>query len=173
MDKTIRNEALIESYNLGYRIINGILYNPKNTVVDGMLSKSGYKFYSFRCSNHTKKSTSVYYHRLVALQKYGTKIFEKDIVVRHLDGNKINNSIENIVIGSQSDNMFDVPKDIRICRTKKSIVKTLKLTHDVVLSIQNDYKKTQSYKYITEKYGISKSTAHKAIHIDLLNYKPI
>ena len=36
--------------------------------------------------------TKNYTHRLQAYQKYNNEIYNKGIVVRHLDGNKLNNS---------------------------------------------------------------------------------
>lgn len=49
----------------------------------------------------------VYEHRLVALKKFGPKIFENKVVVRHINGDKLDNSPDNIMIGSQNDNIKD------------------------------------------------------------------
>lgn len=47
-------------------------------------------------------------HRLVALKKYGPELFMTgSIVVRHLDGDRLNNEPENIAIGTQKDNIRD------------------------------------------------------------------
>lgn len=44
-------------------------------------------------------------HQLVALKKYGS--LPRDFVVRHLDGDKTNNSPGNLVLGTQRDNRLD------------------------------------------------------------------
>lgn len=53
------------------------------------------------------KRNYVYEHRVVALKKFGAQIFENKIVVRHINGNKLDNSPDNIMIGSQNDNIKD------------------------------------------------------------------
>ncbi len=57
-------------------------------------------------------------HRMQAYQKYGIVIFKKGMAARHLDGNPLNNRWENIVLGTYSDNMMDIPKKVRL-RTAK------------------------------------------------------
>lgn len=56
--------------------------------------------------NLTKKSGNVYVHRLVCETFHGKKPFT-GAVVRHLDGDKTNNTPANLAWGTQSDNRFD------------------------------------------------------------------
>lgn len=58
------------------------------------------------CPTHhlANKHGFVLEHRLVAEQKYGREI-KKDEVVHHIDGNKTNNSIDNLVIVSRAEHM--------------------------------------------------------------------
>jgi len=49
----------------------------------------------------------VYEHRLVALKTYGPSAAIPGIVVRHIDGNKVNNNPSNLILGTQSDNARD------------------------------------------------------------------
>lgn len=46
-------------------------------------------------------------HRVVAFRKFGNTVSWDNTVVRHIDGNKINNSSDNIIIGSIGDNNLD------------------------------------------------------------------
>lgn len=47
-------------------------------------------------------------HRIIALMKYGPeKLSEPGIVVRHIDGNKINNDPTNLELGTQKENVMD------------------------------------------------------------------
>jgi hypothetical protein len=49
--------------------------------------------------------------------KYGDLLEEEGTVVRHLNGDQ-GNAWDNIAIGTMSDNMFDIPKQIRIRRAE-------------------------------------------------------
>lgn len=53
-------------------------------------------------------------HRLVAYIKYGNAALRKGIDTRHLNGDKLDNSWDNIAIGTRSDNMQDMPKELRM-----------------------------------------------------------
>lgn len=57
--------------------------------------------------NVARPSNYIAEHRVIAFRKYGSIVFEKGILVRHLDGNKINNSPDNLVIGTNQDNVND------------------------------------------------------------------
>ncbi len=49
----------------------------------------------------------IYEHRFVALKAYGPRALLPGIVVRHIDGNKLNNDPSNLILGTQSDNARD------------------------------------------------------------------
>jgi hypothetical protein len=81
----------------------------------------------------------------MAYQKYGELLFAADCV-RHLNGNSLDNSYDNIEIGSWSDNMMDIPKEIRVRRSVK---------YKNIDEIRNYYNNCKSYKETMERYGIS------------------
>lgn len=60
----------------------------------------------FSISFHGKKM-AVACHRLAAYQKFGTAVFWWDIVVRHKDSDAKNFKLDNIILGTQADNMRD------------------------------------------------------------------
>lgn len=115
----------------GYTISeDGIVYNPKNKSV-GTSGKNRYKYFSFRIND---KIIKVYFHRFQAYNKFGNKIYDEGMVVRHLNGNILDNSIANIEIGTNSDNI-------------------------IVSLIKSDREKGMSYKELMNKYNIlSKGT---------------
>jgi len=83
------SELEIEAKNRGYKILyNGNVVN-KNGKSIGTHGSTNYIYFSFRVN---KKIVKIYAHRLQAFQKYGDKIYENGIEVRHLDGNLLNNS---------------------------------------------------------------------------------
>ena len=95
-------EAIVEK---GYTINKeGIIKNPNGKELTGSVY-DGYRKVSVR--TEFTSSFAVRVHKFQAYVKYGDLIFDKGVVVRHLDGNSLNNSYQNIVIGSQSENMMD------------------------------------------------------------------
>ena len=52
-------------------------------------------------------------HRFVAYLKYGQRALWKSLHVRHQDGNNFNNSWDNVLIGTQSQNERDKPIELR------------------------------------------------------------
>lgn len=55
----------------------------------------------------TSHRGAFYEHRVVALLTYGAEIFGTGAVVRHMDGNRKNNSPENLLPGTHHENMLD------------------------------------------------------------------
>ena len=100
----------------GYKVSkDGVFYGATGKKLT-MVNDDGYKIASIQINGKNKK---LYAHRLQAYQKYNNEIYNKGIVVRHLDGNKLNNSWNNIAIGTCSDNSMDIPKDVRVATASK------------------------------------------------------
>lgn len=150
-------------YDIGYRINNGKIFSGKTgKEIKYKLNNRGYPIIRVSIIEDTdgvyRKINNVSVHRLVAYQKYGDKIYESGIVVRHLDGNPLNFLEDNIAIGTMSDNIFDIPKDIRIrsakagsCATK--IFSDLQIIEMRALYTSGNY----TYRNLCEKYGVGKS----------------
>jgi hypothetical protein len=138
---------IIEAYNRGYRINDeGCAISPHGKVLKPLCASNGYLRFNIRIN---KVHGSVFYHRLMAYQKYGELLFASDCV-RHLNGDSHDNSYDNIEIGSWSDNMMDIPKEIRV---RKSINANIKYKN--IDEIRNYYNNCKSYKETMERYGIS------------------
>ncbi len=88
-------------------------------------------------------------HRLQAYQKYGNDLYGEGIQVRHLNGNPEDNTWENIAIGTQFENMQDIPPNIR--RLNSSLV-SKKHPHHKIISY---YNKVKSYKLTMNKFNLS------------------
>lgn len=71
---------------------NGTVTSPKGNKV-GTKGKSPYLYFGLR---ENGKILKVYIHRFQAFKKFGEKIFEKGIEVRHLNGIPTDNSWDNI-----------------------------------------------------------------------------
>lgn len=147
--------ALITAFNKGYRT-NGInVISHKGTMLTLIKSKENRLYFTVKFE---KQSRSISVHRLMAFQKYGYDMFKEGIEVRHKNGNSLDNSEENILIGTHLENMRDVPEEIK--RRKEiqiyatSFIK--KYNHIQILNMHNE---GMSYSEIMNKTGIkSKGT---------------
>lgn len=133
----------------------GKLLNPKGDIIGEYINTNGYYVTYIRVEG---KKTEVYIHRLQAYQKYGDKLFEEGILVRHKGGNPLDNTWDNILIGTQSDNMMDIPEQIRIKRAQHATSYVRKYDKQ---EVRGFHKQDNSYKKTMEKFGItSKGTLH-------------
>ena len=145
------------AYNLGYRVTRkGILLNSNGDEMSCRLDKHGYYERTLRVNSQDKKWTHLMIHRLQAYQKYGDKIYEPGIQIKHLNGNSTDNSYNNIGIGTAHDNAMDKDVAVRLSSsrmTAKSL--PLRYSKEKILSIKNDRKNGLTYGEIMKKYGIS------------------
>lgn len=100
------------AYNKGYRVdLYGNAFGLTGKKLKLDLSKSGY--YSFNCRLPNGPSR-IFVHQLQAYTKFGDAYLESNIQARHLNGIPLDNSWDNIAIGTQSDNMMDILKEVRV-----------------------------------------------------------
>jgi len=160
------NQALILAYKKGYRIQeDGSVINPQGTQRKTPISSRGYSYFSIYISKAIRRSVNV--HRLMGYQKFGARIFEKGIGIRHLDNDKTNNSFENIGIGTCSENAFDRPVEDRLFHSIKASTKTRKFTDAQVKKIRRYCRDGHSYSETMRKFGISsKGTMSRIININ-------
>ena len=111
-----KNEIL--AYQEGYRMTkDGKLLGKNGISVKGWL-RNGYNIFQFRNPLDTKKHLKFKWSRLQAFQKFGYLIYEEGIVVRHLNSVRGDDSWDNIEIGTQSQNLMDMPEEDRIKKAR-------------------------------------------------------
>lgn len=148
------------AYDKGYRVTkDGQLLNLKGKVI-GNINAKGYQRTTFKLN----KVNTLHTHRLQAYQKFGDKLYEDGIVVRHLNGNKLDNSWENIAIGTNKDNALDIPKEKRKRDTSKANKAQIKYPKEFVLKLRQEYKEVKSYRKLGGKYGISLTSVRNLIN---------
>lgn len=159
---------LMEASKAGYVCCKeGFVVSPKGRELILRPNDQGYLV--FRCPLTITPVGYIKVHRLQALQKYGLALFEPGIVVRHLDGQKCNNSWENIAIGTNSDNQLDISEEVRISRASKvgkiSASKTKKIPESSYKEIWDMYQNTGSKKatcfHFAEIFDCHPSAIHK------------
>lgn len=150
-------KSLLLAHKRGYRVLNdGRLLSSKNKIIKLYMDVKGYLYFTVKMPD--RKTGHVYVHRLMAYQKYGNRIFEKGIEVRHFDNKKLNNKKGNILIGTHSENMMDIPGKERLRISFFGADTQRKLTSKQLLKFRNDRKNGFTLKMLVEKYKISKST---------------
>jgi len=141
----MNKNLIIETTKRGYKVDDlGNVISKFGVKRKLNINNRGYYYFSVRFCD---KVRMILVHRLKAYNLFGDALFEKDIEVRHLDGNKLNNSTGNIKIGTHSDNMMDIPKEKRILNASNP-------KHDHI-SILKDKENGMSYRKLMDKYNIS------------------
>ena len=98
-------------------------------------------------------SRPVYVHKMVAFLKFGEVAF--DSLVRHLSGKSLDNSWNNIAVGSNSDNMMDRPAEERKSHALKAAKALRKFTEEEVIFIRRTQ---ESGKSLARYFNVSPST---------------
>jgi len=147
-------------FDLGYKVEkDGTCISKSGKILLGTIN-NGYKTISTKLLGKTIK---VRVHRLQAYQKFGEEIYKENIMIRHMDSNSLNNSWDNLKIGTHSDNMMDQSKEIRINKASNA---HKKYSDELVIEIKADRDSGYSYKDLMLKYNISsKGTLSNIINV--------
>lgn len=163
MELSKTNLVVIQAYKKGYKTINGKVYSPLNKELKYILTDKGYPVISIPTGGHGARYP-IKVHRLAAYEKFGDKIFEKGIQVRHLNGNKLDFTFENIQLGTGKQNCQDMPKEQRVRASKiahtfmkRSISFELACKIRKELSQMTNYERGDCAK-LARKHGISPKT---------------
>ena len=122
---------------------NGVEVHRKSKVLSANI-QNGYPHVNLGANNTFKV------HYLVASTFLGERPAHFD--VRHKDGNKHNNRIENLEYGTRSENNLDGYK------IRGYVCKTQKLNPMMAKEIRNLLKNGESQRKLAKQYGVSKST---------------
>ena len=154
MELSNANKAILLAIEKGYRINDYGNVWRKGKSITLHMGGNGYKRFVIK-RKHSRSTYTIEAHRFQAFRKFGDKIFGRGLGVRHLNDNHCDNRYENIGIGTQSQNMMDVPKHIRKERSKRAGLKLRKFSDAEVDQIKNDRKNGMKYKELVDKYGAS------------------
>lgn len=155
------NLAIIEAFRKGYRVENSEIFNHLHKKINFRLDDDGYAV--IKIFNYPIKV-----HRLVAYQKFGNVIFEKGIQVRHLNGDKLDFSFQNIEIGTSQQNQLDKPIEKRKHAGYLSALRKRKLSIEQATEIRKEYllltKKRGFINMTARKYNVHKTLIHNIVH---------
>ncbi len=172
MELSLSNKWVIVAYEKGYRVNNqGDVISPFSGLRRKLTHTSKFKYYRFNIGNLGKKY-SVFVHKLVAYQKYGDELFGDGVVVRHKNNNSLDNSYDNILIGTQTDNMQDRDPKERLYHSIKASTHLRKFSDETIQEIKDRRGNGATYKELMEGFGItSKGSLHYMIHTDYVTKK--
>jgi hypothetical protein len=162
--------ALLVAFGKGYKVTkSGEVISPNDINLSLFNDSRGYLNFKI-CMNCGKKK-NVPVHRFQAYMKFGSSIFDAE-VVRHLDGNCKNNSWDNLELGTHKENSADrCPKEVKGFSIAASN-KIRRFSDSEMSNIKEFYKTNKSYKKTMEKFGIStKSTMHRILNVDYVTKK--
>lgn len=134
----------------------------KNPIIMKSFIRGGY--FSILLMKETKRKL-FYIHRLIALTFINNP--ENKKYVNHIDGNKLNNKLENLEWCTASENIQHSLKNrLRIPQSGENHYKT-SLTKTDIENIRNSYiRRIVTHKLLAKKYNVSESCIY-----GILNYK--
>lgn len=160
-------QAVLRAYRKGYRMVDNEVISPysgKPLKLRIYTSKRGYKYHRFTIGGPTNGRSYVKVALLAAYQKFGEELFKPGIVVRHIDDDSLNNRSANLLLGTQSDNMFDRSPEDRLRSSVIAATKLRKFTDvemDEIRAFHNG-----SYKETMETFGVCKGTLHRILNVE-------
>lgn len=167
--KTSRNKqsaGIKTAAEYGYTVIDGFLYNKNKELVKTRPDKKGYLYFDIILESKPRHSVRIYIHRLVGYAKYGERILGKELVIRHLDGNSLNNMENNLALGTQKDNILDIPEKVRRLVSLKGAYSSRKFTDGEISNIINELKSMggatkNNLEILSIKYNCSKELIYE------------
>jgi hypothetical protein len=146
----------VEAARKGYVVQNdGKVVSHLGKYLKLNLNSAGYLCFGMRFYG---QRVVVCVHKLMALQKFGGKYLHFRLQIRHLNGNPIDNSFTNISLGTQSENMFDIPKDIRVKKAQIAALKRRKFTNEQIVEMRLLRHQGWKYAELMVKFDCAKST---------------
>jgi len=153
--RTKTDEGMLAAIERGLRIEkDGTVIGLKGKPIKGSLMIRSKKDKSNRRYLYTgfKERAVIYFHRLQAYTKYGDALFEDGVCTRHGEGGHLDNSWDNITIGTHTANMRDIPVK------ERRFSKTIKISDDQVRDILKLSAQGLSYGKLGKRYGVSRFT---------------
>lgn len=153
--------GLLTAYKLGCRMVDGKIDSP---FFEPIILENQWGYYYFHVPARYRiygenRKARCYLHQLTAYQKFGDRLFDPIIHVRHLNNDPKDNRSENIEIGNQSENMMDLPKETRMRTAINAANRLRRFTDTEIDGIRAFHAGSKSYRKTMKKFGIkSKGT---------------
>jgi hypothetical protein len=162
--------TIVEAVDKGYTVAKcGEVISPAGKTLKLCPNRNGYLGFSIRDANLERQTVPV--HKVVSYLKFGKDSFKPGIHTRHLNGNHLDNSWDNIAIGTASENQMDKSPDTRLKAARVAAAKRRSLTEEEVEELRSLQKQGWTNKQLRERYGIAKSTVSYIVNGKTYNYE--
>lgn len=158
-------KSIYIAYEKGYRVTEtGELYGLKGKrLVVKRRGKQRYPTFSVNVGKLTKSGVfGIPVHRFAGFCFYGDRIFEEELVLRHLNGDTEDVSKTNLVLGTHSQNNLDKPAEVRrraaiLARAAQGRPMNSRFTDEEVREILRRLESGESAPRIAEEYGVTRN----------------
>jgi hypothetical protein len=160
------SQEIIEAYDNGYRCTRDghiILNNKCVSLIRKEFKGTGQvtptPYYLFIPEYRGSNENPIRVHRFVAYCKYGLEAFSH--LVRHHNNNSLDNSWDNLLLGTTRDNTLDIPVEIRRERAQRAGLKKRKLTEEDeknIMKLRKLNKDKWTYDLLADRYGVCRKT---------------
>lgn len=163
---------ILEAVERGYSVVEGKMYGPRGVLSTKLTGLQRYPTFSTNWSG----VFGVPVHLFAAYQYYGVAAFHPEQVVRHLNGDTLDFSKTNLVLGTASENNLDKTAEVRQAVARKARASqpispgNSKLLPYQVVEIRCAYAQLTTKKApngftksLCATYGVSRTVIHKII----------
>ncbi len=166
-------ENVLIAHRMGIRVErDGTPIGTRGRPVKGYVNINGYRTVTFNLGKRPNRITrAVYVCWLQAFQKYGENFFLAE-ATRHFNGNRQDDSWDNIVIGSDQDNSMDRPKEQRQRMAQAAADAARVFTEDQVLEMRRLKQGGMSLRLLCERFSL-KSKSHMSQIVNCKIYKNV
>jgi hypothetical protein len=142
-----------DAHRKGYRVTKaGKVVSPSGRILKPWEDSWGYLFF------RPGRGKNVAVHRMIAFQKFGSRLYTQGLEVRHKDGDTLNLRQSNILLGTKTENQRDKPKALRLKVARIGASFLRKLTDRQVGQLRADCVRGMTYSNLARKYHIARST---------------
>ena len=89
---------------------NGVIYSKRNHPLSVINNKKGYPTVKIYDAERVRRAR-ISVHLIIAYALYGERVFEPDVHVHHIDGNKLNNRASNLQLLNALQHMGEHAED--------------------------------------------------------------
>ncbi len=170
-----RTRCIRIAFRIGYRVTDeGGVVAPSGRRLLVNANDAGY--FHFSMTTHVAdreryglpRAARVPVHRLAAYQLFGEDALQFGTDTRHLNGDRLDNRLVNIAIGTRSDNMMDRPAHARKAHAMKAACSPRrtrrKLTDDQVREIRKRLAAGESARALAKVFAVAKGTINNIMY---------
>lgn len=145
----------------------GTIYDPDGVPVRLYKLTERHEYLRFRYYDYKGRdglNIIVEAHRFLGYLKFGDDAFVPGQVVRHLNDNKLDNSLKNLILGDEKQNYHDTPIEKRIAALEKG-KKCPKLTEEDLAELRQ-LAKSMKQVDLAKRYGRPVRTIRRWVNKD-------